>query len=71
MMLETLSLERILKRGALKRLSRSYTAKNPAQENIQGVKINLVKKNNNRQMPAVQEGGCNIYGRRSRLANQP
>ena len=45
--------------GALKRLSISDTSEKKAQENIQGVGIQLAKQNKyNGSMPAVPEGGC-------------
>ena len=61
-MLKTLSLESTLKHGSLKRLSRSGTAENPAQANIQGVEINLVKKTIKGRCYTRQEVGVNIIG---------
>ena len=58
--METLILKRNLKNGALKRLSRSGTAENTAQANIQGVEINLVKKPG--RCYTRQEAGVNIIG---------
>ena len=52
-------------------MSKSDTSDIPAQSNIQGVKINLVKQHNNGQMPAATEVGCKLYRRMSRFADQP
>ena len=61
---------RTLKSGALKILPISETAENSEQENVQGVEINLVKQNNDGQIPAAPEGVRKFYRRRSHLADQ-